>query len=68
MNAVNRKRIESIKAKLEDIDSEIQDLESEEQEKFDNLSDGLKCTEQDKRSRRIPQRCILLPRASNRIP
>lgn len=41
MNASQRKAIEALKTKLEEIRDDVETFASEEQEKFDNMPEGL---------------------------
>ena len=45
MNNAGRKQIEELIDKLEGIKGEIEEMQSAEQEKFDNLSEGLQQSE-----------------------
>jgi response regulator of citrate/malate metabolism len=45
MNKTQRVRVGEIISKLEDVRQELEELSQEEQDKFDNLSEGLQQTE-----------------------
>lgn len=49
MNNAQRKQIEAIKAILDEQIAELETLRDAEQEKFDNLSDGLQMSEKGQR-------------------
>lgn len=53
MNAKRRKELEKVIALIEDAKSQLEILKDEEQEAFDNMPEGLQCSEKGERMEEV---------------